>query len=316
MFSLQRYVLRRLIMAIPVVAGVIVFTFSMLQLTPGDPAVIIAGPNAPAAVVEEIRRSLGLDQPLHVQFLRYITRLFQGDLGQSIISKRDVTAELGRLLPNTIELVVVSMAISTAIGIPLGIWAATRRGSYIDSLVMSVSLMGLTMPVFFIGLGLVWLFGFELRWLPISGRGGPLWTAQGWRHIILPAVTLAFVQAGALARITRSTMLEVLGADFIRTAHAKGVAPRTVVFKHALKNAALPVITVLGLQFGTLLSGAVVTETVFAWPGMGRMMIQAIMQKDIPIVQGAVLLFAVSFVIINLLVDLLYAYLDPRIRYE
>lgn len=303
-------------MAVPVMLGVLVFTFLMLHLTPGDPARVVAGPDASPQLVEQIRVELGLADPLPVQFAKYVRMLLRGDLGNSIISKRSVSEEFGRLMPNTVELVLVSMAVATIVGIPLGIYAATRRATLADTVVMSGSLIGLTMPIFFIGLVFMWYFGYVKRWLPIGGRGGSLLTLVGWRHILLPALTLAASQMGSLARLTRSTMLEVLGEDYIRTANAKGLKPIIVIFKHALKNASLPVITVLGLQFGNLLGGAVVTETVFSWPGMGRLMIQSILRKDFPVVQGAVLLFASAFVFINLTVDLLYAYLNPRIRYD
>lgn len=303
-------------MAVPVMIGVLIFTFLMLHLTPGDPALVVAGPDAPPHIVAQVREELGLNAPVTTQFANYIKLLIRGDLGKSIISKRSVGDEIRRLLPNTIELVVISMLLATLIGIPLGIYAASRRATMTDTVVMTGSLVGLTMPIFFIGLVLMWYFGYVKRWLPIGGRGGSLLTLAGWRHALLPGITLAAYQMGALARLTRSTMLEVLGEDYIRTATAKGLRPAKVIFKHALKNASLPVITVLGLQFGNLLGGAVVTETVFSWPGMGRMMIQGILRKDFPVVQGAVLLFAFAFVFLNLSVDLLYAFLNPRIRYE
>lgn len=313
---MHRYIVRRLVMALPVLLGVLVFTFLMLQLTPGDPAWVVAGPDASPQLVEQVRSELGLDKPAYQQFALYVGKLLRGDLGQSIITKRSVTDEFRRLFPNTLELVALSMLLAAGIGLPLGIVAATRRGSFIDSFVMSTSLIGLTMPIFFIGLILIWWFAFELRWLPIGGRGGSIFTVNGLKHALLPAVTLALNQAGSVARLTRSTMLEVLGEDYIRTARAKGLAPYVVTLKHALKNASLPVITVMGLQFGHLLGGAVVTETVFAWPGLGRLMVQSIMRKDFPVVQSSVLIFATSFIFINLLVDLIYAYLNPRIRYD
>ena len=309
------FVLRRVLMIFPVALGVATFTFFILFLTPGDPATVIAGPDAPAAVVDEIRVALGLDQPVLVQYVRYVQQLATFDLGSSILSKRPVSGEIARYLPNTLELLLLTMILTLVVGVPLGIVAALKRGTWADTATMSVALVGLTMPVFSIGLALIWLFGFQLRWLPIGGRGGPLWTPEGITYAILPAVTLAMSSIGSLARLTRSSMLEVLGEDYIRTARAKGLHDNLVVYKHALRNAALPLVTILGLQFGFLLGGAVVTETVFSWPGMGRMMIQAIMRKDFPIVQGAVLVFALSFVLINLFVDLVYALINPRVRY-
>jgi len=309
------FILRRLLMIIPVALGVATFTFFILFLTPGDPATIIAGPDAPAAVVDEIRTQLGLDQPVIVQYVRYIQQLLSFDLGSSILSKRSVAGEIARYLPNTFELLILTMIMTLVFGVPLGIFAALRRGTWLDTASMSVALVGLTMPVFSIGLGLIWLFGFQLRWFPIGGRGGDIWTIEGLTYALLPAVTLALSSIGSLARLTRSSMLEVLGEDYVRTAKAKGLSRNLVVYKHALRNAALPLITILGLQFGFLLGGAVVTETVFSWPGMGRMMIQAIMRKDFPIVQGTVLVFALSFVVINLIVDLVYALVNPRVRF-
>lgn len=309
------YVLRRLLFTLPVIAGVILFTFAILHMTPGDPATIIAGPDAPAATVEQIRASLGLDRPLHEQFVYYVGNLVRGDLGRSIISRRDVATEIARYFPATLELVTATLLVAALIGITLGILAALTRGTVIDSILMALSLVGLTMPIFAIGLGLMWWFGYTLQWLPIGGRGGPMFSLDGMRHLALPVITLAMSATGVLARLTRTTMLDVLDADYIRTARSKGLSTGKVVVKHALKNASLPIITVMGLQFGGLLGGAVVTETVFGWPGVGRMMIQAILRKDFPIVQGVVLILALSFVLINLIVDLIYAWLNPRIQY-
>lgn len=309
------FIIRRILTIFPVALGVATFTFFILFLTPGDPATVIAGPDAPAAVVDEIRTSLGLDQPVYIQYLRYVRQLASFDLGNSILTRRSVTGEIARYMPNTLELLLLTMVLTLVVGVPLGIIAALKRGTWADTATMSVALVGLTMPVFSIGLALIWLFGFQLRWFPIGGRGGPLWTAEGITFAILPAITLAMSSIGSLARLTRSSMLEVLGEDYVRTARAKGLHHNVIVYKHALRNAALPLVTILGLQFGFLLGGAVVTETVFSWPGMGRMMIQAIMRKDFPIVQGAVLVFALSFVLINLIVDLVYVLINPRVRF-
>lgn len=309
------FVLRRLLMVIPVALGVATFTFFILFLTPGDPATVIAGPDAPAAVVDEIRVALGLDQPVYVQYGRYLIQLAMLDMGKSIISRRSVAGEIGRYLPNTFELLLFTLVLTIVLGVPLGVLAAWRRGTWIDTSTMTTALVGLTMPVFAIGLGLIWIFAFNLRWLPIGGRGGPLWSIDGFMHAVLPAITLASASIGSLARLTRSSMLEVFGEDFMRTARAKGLSNLVIVFKHGLRNAALPLITVLGLQFGFMLGGAVVTETVFSWPGMGQMMIQAILRKDFPVVQGAVLVFALSFVLINLVVDLIYVVINPRVRF-
>lgn len=310
------FILKRLMMLVPVALGVATFTFFILFLTPGDPATVIAGPDAPAAVVDEIRRSLGLDEPVYVQYVRYLGQLARFDLGESILSKREVAGEILRYLPNTFELLALTMLLTLLVGVPMGIVAALRRGTIVDSITMTVALVGLTMPVFSIGLALIWLFGFQLRWLPIGGRADVLLSLEGLRHALLPAITLASASIGSLARLTRSSMLEVLNEDYVRTARAKGLAGRVVVYKHALRNAALPLVTILGLQFGFLLGGAVVTETVFSWPGIGRLAMEAISSRDFPVVQTVVLISAVVFVLMNVLVDIAYAVLDPRIRYD
>lgn len=309
------YVLRRLIYTIPVIVGVVVFTFAILHITPGDPAVIVAGPDASPETLERIRANLGLDRPVTEQFFTYVGNLLQGDFGRSIISRRSVLGEITAYFPATIELVGVTMIFSVFIGVPLGILAALNRGKVLDSVFMTIALIGLTMPIFAIGLALMWLFGFTWQILPIGGRPGTIFEI-GMRNLWLPMITLGMATMGVLARLTRTTMLEVLDAEYMRTAKAKGLSRFTVIVKHALKNASLPVITVMGLQFGSLLGGAVVTETVFNWPGVGRMLIQSILRKDFPVVQGVVLILALSFVGINLVVDLIYAYLNPRIQYS
>lgn len=309
------YILRRLLYTIPVVVGVVVFTFAILHITPGDPAAIVAGPDASPETLERIRANLGLDRPVTEQFFTYVGNLLQGDFGRSIISRRLVLGEITAYFPATLELVGVTMIFSVFIGVPLGILAALNRGKFLDTLFMTVALIGLTMPIFAIGLALMWLFGYTWQLLPIGGRPGTIFEI-GLRNLWLPTITLGMATMGVLARLTRTTMLEVLDAEYMRTAKAKGLSPFVVIVKHALKNASLPVITVMGLQFGSLLGGAVVTETVFNWPGVGRMLIQAILRKDFPVVQGIVLVLALSFVGINLAVDLVYAYLNPRIQYS
>src|SRR5690625_776580 len=309
------YILRRLLYTIPVVVGVVVFTFAILHITPGDPAAIVAGPDASPETLERIRANLGLDRPVTEQFFTYVGNLLQGDFGRSIISRRLVLGEITAYFPATLELVGVTMIFSVFIGVPLGILAALNRGKFLDTLFMTVALIGLTMPIFAIGLALMWLFGYMWQLLPIGGRLGTLFEI-GLRDLWLPIITVGMATMGVPARLTRTTMLEVLDAEYMRTAKAKGLSPYVVIVKHALKNASLPVSTVTGLQFGSLLGGAVVTETVFNWPGVGRMLIQAILRKDFPVVQGIVLVLALSFVGINLAVDLVYAYLNPRIQYS
>lgn len=308
------YIIRRLVYTIPVVVGVVVFTFAILHITPGDPAAIVAGPDASPETLERIRANLGLDRPVTEQFFTYVGNLVRGDFGRSIISRRQVLGEITAYFPATLELVGVTMIFSVFLGVPLGILAALNRGKVLDTVFMTVALIGLTMPIFAIGLALMWLFGYTWQILPIGGRPGTIFEI-GMRNLWLPTITLGMATMGVLARLTRTTMLEVLDAEYMRTAKAKGLSPFVVIVKHALKNASLPVITVMGLQFGSLLGGAVVTETVFNWPGVGRMLIQAILRKDFPVVQGIVLILALSFVVINLVVDLVYAYLNPRIQY-
>ncbi len=309
------YVLRRLLLTVPVLLGVSVLVFSILHLTPGNPALIIAGPDAPPDVVREVEQALGLDQPLHVQYGRYLGRILHGDFGRSIRSREPVLERLIATFPVTLTLAFVGVLVTTLVSVPMGILAAYRRNSLVDLATIFVVLSGSAMPVFALGLIFLWVFAVRLRWFPIAGFA-PLTTRDGWWHIILPAITVSGGTIALLARLTRSSMLEVLNQDYVRTARAKGTKELLVVLRHAFRNALLPVITVIGLQFGFLLSGAVVTESIFSLPGMGRLLVQAILARDFPIVQGAVLLAAVTFVLTNLLVDLLYAVADPRIRYE
>ncbi len=303
------YVIRRLVLVIPTLLGVSIAVFAMVRLIPGDPALAMAGPHATPQYVEQIRRDLRLDDPLHVQYYHFLSALLRGDLGSSTRTRRPVTAELWDKFPNTVELTLASLVIAAALGIPAGIISAARRYSIFDNISMLIALLGVSMPVFWLGLMLMLLFSVHLGWLPSVGRGTLL-------HLILPALTLGASSMAFVARITRSSMLEVLKQDYVVTARAKGLRERGVVYKHALKNALIPVVTVMGLQLGILLGGAVLTETVFAWPGVGRLMVDSIQARDYPVVQGAVLLLAVSFVLVNLLVDMTYALLDPRIKYN
>ena len=311
-----RYVLRRLWQTIPVLFGVSLLAFAVMHVVPGDPVRLIAGPDAPESVVERIRVELGLDRPLHEQYWSFLSRALRGDLGRSLRSRAPVADEILARFPATLELTTASMVIAVIVGVPLGLIAAVRRATWVDYVAMTTSLSTLSMPVFWLAIVAIWLFSLQLGWLPVSGRGGPLWQWDGLRHMVLPAATLATTSIAITSRLTRSGMLDVLGREYVTTARAKGLPPVSVVTKHALKNALIPVVTVVGLQYGFLLGGAVVTETIFAWPGVGRLAMSAILQRDYPVVQGCVLLVAVLFVMVNLLVDLLYGWLDPRIRYE
>jgi ABC-type dipeptide/oligopeptide/nickel transport system permease component len=313
---MTQYILRRLLLLPVVLFGVSVLVFLVLHLVPGNPAQVIAGPDAPPETVAAIERELGLDRPLPEQYALYLNRVLHGDLGRSLRSRRAVIDDVMDALPNTLQLALVAVVVTPVLAIPLGVIAAARRGTPIDSGLMLVSMLGITLPVFALALGFMWIFGYQLRVFPISGYGGPIWTLDGLRSVALPALTLAIGSVAALARLTRSAMLDVLNQDYVRTARAKGLRENGVVLRHGLANALLPVITVLGLQLAVLLSGAFVTETVFAWPGVGRLAVFAIQSRDFPLVQGTVLVIAVIFVLVNLAIDVLYAYVDPRIHYQ
>lgn len=309
-----RHAAQRLMLAVPVMFGVLLVGFLLMQVVPTDPAVVRAGPNASAEIIEQIRRDLGLDQPLPVQFGLYLWRLMQGDLGVSIINNVPVAQELGATIGPTLELMAASLIWSIPLGIGLGTIAAYLRGSWLDRLVMAVSVAGVSIPVFFLGLVLIWFVGFQWQWLPFTGRAGPLWTIEGLRAVALPAITLGGVFVGPIARMTRTAVLDVLGADHVRTARAKGLPERIVVLRHALRNAMVPVVTLIGLQIGFLLGGAVVTEQVFSWPGVGRLAVGAITSSDFPMAQGTIIVLSLGFIVVNLIVDLLYGVLDPRVR--
>jgi len=303
-----KYILRRLLLVIPVLLGVSVVVFGIMFLTPGDPAVMMLGEAAPQAEVEALRARLGLDQPPHVQYVRWLGRMVQLDLGRSIRSSRPVTAEIGQRLLPTIELAVLATLLAVAVGVPLGVVSATRRNSIIDHVATVLAFVGLAMPVFWQGLMMIILFTVTLEWLPASGRFG------GWQYYVMPVVTLGTSAIASITRMTRSTMLDTLTQDYVRTARSKGLRRQRVVYAHALRNALIPVITVIGLQFGGLLSGAVITETIFAWPGVGRLAVESINSRDMPVIQGVVMVFAVMYALVNLLTDVFYAYLDPRLR--
>lgn len=313
--NLIGYVARRILATIPVLGLVAVFVFFLLQLTPGDPAVVIAGDYATTQQIEAIRHQLGLDRPILEQLLSWFGRLAQGDLGTSIFSRLPVTSLIAQRIEPTLVLTLYTVLLSLAFAIPLGVLAAYRAGSWIDRAVMGFAVAGFSTPVFVVGFLLVYVFALGLDWFPTQGytpmSEGPF---AALRSLTLPAITLALLYAALLARVTRASMLEVLAEDYIRTAHAKGLAPQPVLISHALKNAAVPIVTVVGVGIAALLGGVVVTETVFNIPGLGRLTADAIMRRDYPVVQGLILLFASVYVIVNLLVDLSYMLFDPRIR--
>ncbi|SIR21510.1 MULTISPECIES: ABC transporter permease [unclassified Bosea (in: a-proteobacteria)] len=309
-----RHTLQRLLLVLPVMLGVLLVGFLLMQVVPTDPAQVRAGPTATQDVVEAIRQELGLNQPLWKQFLIYISRLAQGDLGVSIINNVPVVQELGNTIGPTLELMFASLVWAIPLGMLLGTVGAYYRGSLLDRAIMAVSVGGVSLPVFFLGLGLIWLFGFKYPILPFTGRTGPLWTWEGLQGIILPAVTLGGVFVGPVARMTRTSVLDEMGADHVRTARAKGLGEMRVLLRHTLRNALVPVVTLIGLQIGFLLGGAVVTETVFSWPGIGRLAVGAILSSDLPMAQGTIIVLSLGFILINLTVDVLYAVLDPRVR--
>jgi peptide/nickel transport system permease protein/oligopeptide transport system permease protein len=303
------YLARRLLAVVPVLFGVTLAVFSMLFLVPGDPvkmmlAEFVTNPDQ----VAQMRAQLHLDEPVLKQYGRFVVNAARGDLGTSIRSRRPVSTEIGENVGSTAQLAVASMAVAIALGVPLGLMAALFRSSWFDAGSMIVALLGVSMPSFWLGLLMIVAFSLHLGWFPATG-GGDLW------HLVLPAVTLGMIASAIIARLTRSSMLEVLGQDYVRTARAKGLAWWGVVVRHALKNALIPVITIFGLQFGNLLAGAVIVETVFSRPGLGRLIVGGILAKDFPLVQGTVLFVATAYVLINVLVDIAYAFVDPRIRF-
>lgn len=303
------YLIKRLLSTVPVLIGISLLLFFMLRMLPGDPAQVLAGQMATPQEIENIRHQLGLDRPIYEQYTVYMSHLVRFDLGRSARTQNPVIDEIWARLPNTLLLAVVAIVLACLFGIPAGIISAVRPYSWIDYLVTLSALFGISMPVFWLGLMLVVLFAVILHWLPAGGTGS-------WQHVILPAVTLASFVVAFIARMTRSTMLETLSQDFTTTARSKGLAEMVVIVKHALKNALIPIITVVGLQFGFLLGGAVLTETVFAWPGLGRLLYDSISARDYPMIQGTILIFGLLYILVNLVVDLIYAFVDPRIRYD
>src|ERR1700752_2741945 len=306
-------IVHRLLISFPALLGVLFLCFCLLQVVPADPAMILAGPDAKAETIGAIHLELGLDRSIPIQFFEYILRVLRGDLGRSIISNRMVSEELAMTIGPTVELMVGSMLLAVPSGLALGTLAAVNRGRLADRVIMACSVAGVSMPVFFIGLILIQYVGFKWALLPFTGRTGPVWDG-GLPSLILPALTLGLVLIGPIARLTRTAGLEVLGADVVRTARAKGLRESVVIVRHALRNALIPVVTLIGLQAAFLLGGAVVTETMFSWPGVGRLAVGALVSSDFPTAQGAIMILAISFLAINLIVDVLYVYLDPRVQ--
>jgi peptide/nickel transport system permease protein len=302
------YVIRRMLIALVVLWGVATIVFLLLQVIPGDPAeTMLAGSGASEARIAQTRQDLGLDDPLLVQYGRYLLNALRGDLGRSLYSNRPVILTISEQLPATLQLAAAALLVAVILGLSLGILAAIRAGTWIDQTVMGVAVLGVSVPVFWSGLLLIWIFSVSLNWLPATG-------ADGWQHLVMPAAVLGLVGAGPIARLVRASLLNALRADYIAMAQAKGLPGRAVVGRHALRNAIIPVIALIGLQAGFLLGGTVVTEAVFARPGLGRLVVDAILSKDLPMVQGVVLLIAAMYVVVNLLVDVATLALDPRLR--
>ncbi|MCK4257664.1 MAG: ABC transporter permease [Halanaerobiales bacterium] len=331
------YLIKRLLFLIPILLGVSFLIFVMIHMVPGDPAVIMLGEKGTPEMLDQLREDLGLNEPLLVQYFKFFQRLMRFDLGRSIVSNHSVSEEIGERFPSTAELAIFAMTFAILIGVPVGILAASKQNSFFDNTSMVVALFGVSMPIFWLGLMLIWLFSVKLGWLPPSARltvgveleritnlyvmdsvltGNFTALKDVLTHLILPGIALGTIPMAIIARMTRSSMLEVLHHDFIRTAYAKGLDAKVVIYKHALRNALIPIITVIGLQFGSLLGGAVLTETIFSWPGIGKLSYDAIMARDFPVVQGSVLVIAMIFVLINLFVDLTYSFVDPRINYS
>ncbi len=306
---MARYILKRTLMLLPVLFGVSLISFSLLHMVPGDPAVLMAGEEANPEYIKAVRAEYGLDKPIHIQYVQFVFHVVQGDFGISIRNREPVTKLLKERFLFTVQLSFLSILIAGLLGLIAGVISSTRQYSLFDNLSMVGALFGISMPIFWLGLLLMLAFSVHLRWFPAGGKGTLL-------HLILPAIALGAASAAVIARMTRASMLEVIRQDYIRTARANGLREFLVIYKHALMNAMIPVITVFGLEFGYMLGGAVLTETVFSLPGVGRLMVEGIFQRDYPVVQGSMLLVATTFVLVNLLTDIAYAFFDPRIRYE
>jgi peptide/nickel transport system permease protein len=307
---------QRLLAAVPVLATVAVVVFLMIRLTPGDPAAVIAGDTATTAQLAEIRSKLGLDRPLPEQFLIWAGRSLRGDFGESFFFKKSVSELIGQRVEPTLSLAAWTIALAVLIAVPLGVLAAHRHGSLLDRMLMGFSVLGFSVPVFVIGYLLIYLFAVKLDWLPVQGYRRIGEDVSGWAlHLILPSVTLAVIYVALIARMTRASVSEVLTEDYIRTARAKGLAERVILIRHALRNAAIPIVTVIGLGIALLIGGVVVTETVYNIPGLGRLTVDAVLARDYPVIQAIILLFSFAYVLINLIIDLAYGFFDPRIRY-
>ena len=313
---MEQYIFRRIILMIPLVFGVTTATFALIHLIPGDPVELMMS-NARQLTTEEIDRirdKLGLNDPLPVQYVRYLTNLLKGDMGDSVRSRSPVTYEIAQRLPDTIILTVTSILLVLVFALPLGIISALKRGTWIDTAAMTFALLGVSIPAFWFGIMLMLIFGLHLDWLPTVGQGKTL--IEFTRSLILPSVTLSLILLGLVTRVARSSMLEVLGLDYVRTAHAKGMGLRRVNFRHALPNALIPILTIVSGQFASLLGGAVVIEKVFGWPGIGRLAVDAIFGRDYLVVTNTVLVFAIMVIVVNLVTDILYTFIDPRIRFQ
>ena len=304
-----RYLIRRILLTIPVLIGVATLVFSLIHLVPGDPAQAMLGDGASERDIADLRTRLGLDRPLVEQYARFMRGMVQGDLGTSFRTGQPVVSAIVERVPATVELAFASMLVAMVVAIPLGIIAAVWRGTFVDYTAMTVALAGISIPNFWLGPMLAIVFAVQLGWLPVSGRGG-------WQSLVLPSIALGAALAAILARMTRASLLEELRELYVRAARARGVSRARAILGHALRNSLIPLVTILGLQFGAVLTGAVITETIFAWPGVGRLLIQSIGFRDYPLVQGCILLIAITYVSVNLLTDLVYGVLDPRIRYD
>ena len=302
-----KFIAKRLVAMVPVLLGVTLVIYLILNMAPGDPAKVILGEQATPEQIAELREEMGLNDPVLVQYARYIFNLLQGDMGESYNSGLKCNVEIFARFPNTLRLTICAISLAVILALPIGILAAVKQNSLFDGASMFIALIGLSMPVFWLGLLLILFFSLRLGWFPSSG-------ADGWKSLVLPTVTLGFQQMASIARVTRSSMLEVIRADYIRTARAKGVAESKGITKHALTNALIPTVTVVGLQFGGMRGGSVMTESVYAWPGVGRLMVQSINKRDIPMVLGCVIMFSLTSSVVNLLVDVLYGFIDPRIK--
>ncbi len=310
------YLVRRVLAAVPVMGVVALFVFLLLRITPGDPAAILAGDNATPAQLERIRASLGLNEPLYVQFFTWVNKLLHGDLGVSLISNVPVLKMIGQRVEPSISIALSTIVLAVVIAVPLGVLAAWKHGTWIDRFVMGLSVLGFSVPVFVIGYVLIQVFAIDLRWLPVQGfKSITAGFGPFLERIILPTLTLSFIYIALIARMTRAAMLDVMGEDFIRTARAKGIGEIAVLLRHGLRNAAVPVITVIGTGFALLISGVVVTESVFNLPGIGRLTVDAVLARDYPVIQAMILLTSLIYVTVNLLIDVAYTLLDPRIRY-